>query len=77
MTCFTIGKKWQFCRFMLAANPSLTVGRYGLINRGKTFPAGVMSKRPSLISTQRRLFRASFTMAPFLSPESCHHHLVF
>jgi len=22
-----IGKKWQFCRFALAANPSLTAGR--------------------------------------------------
>ena len=28
----TIGKKWQFSRFTLAANPSLTVGRYGSIN---------------------------------------------
>ena len=34
----TIGKKWQFCRLTLAANPSLTVGRYGLINRGGASP---------------------------------------
>ena len=33
-----VGKKWQFSRLVLAANPSLTVGRYGLLNRGKTSP---------------------------------------
>ena len=33
---------------LVSANPSLTVGRYGLINRGET-PCGVWRKKQSLI----------------------------
>ena len=65
MTCFTIGKKWQFCWFMLAANPSLTVGRYGSINRGETFPAGVMRKKPSLTQPSGGFFVRVLPWRPF------------
>ena len=48
---------------LVSANPSLTVGRYGLVNRGETSPREFALKAVA-ISTQRRLFTSAALPLP-------------
>jgi cold shock protein len=77
-TAIQLRRRWppsvpaRRCQGPNRPTPSLTVGRYGLINRGETCPRVVMRKRPSLILNPAAAFSrfrlGALSFAGILSP---------
>jgi len=65
------GRNSGAARRPVSANPSLTVGRYGSINRGETSPREVMRKKPSL-SPSGGIFVSAFCQFPCVLLQCTH-----